>query len=411
MKCGGLHQQEKPRTCPACGSEGVFDVELDYARIEKEFSARALRERGGTLWRYRELLPVGRDLPVPHLPVGWTPILRAPGLARSVGIADLFLKDEGRNPTGSLKDRGSAIAVVRAREEGTATVACASTGNAASSLAGFAAAAGLKSVLFVPATISESKLAQLLVYGATVFRVKGTYEAAYDLCEEACERFGWYDRNSAVNPFLVEGEKTVGLEIAERLGDEIPDWVAVPVGDGSTIAATWKGLSEGKRFGLVKRLPKLLGVQAEGASPIVQAFEFGKEVVPAASARSVADSIAVAAPRDWRKALRAVKDSGGAMISVSDVGILVALRDTAQAEGVFAEPAAAATVAGLREAVENGIVSKTATALAILTGTGLKDVRPVLRAVGDPIDVDPKIDAVAAALEEAAPASRANAKH
>jgi threonine synthase len=259
----------------------------------------------------------------------------------------------------------------------------------------------MESVLFVPASIPEGKLGQLLVFGARVFRVRGTYEEAGTLCDQACEAYGWSQLSSAVNPFLLEGEKTAGLEIADRFGEEVPDWVSVPVGDGSTIAAVWKGLLEAKRVGLVRDLPRLLGVQAEGASPIVEAFEYGREVTPR-PARTLADSIAVGRPRNGAQAIAAVRESRGAMVAVSDVDLLVALRDTARLEGVFAETAAAAAVAGLAEGVERGVVPRTARALALLTGTGLKDVRPVLRVTGEPVDVEPTLEAVRESLAASA---------
>jgi threonine synthase len=338
-----------------------------------------------------------------HLPpihVGWTPVHEAPRLAAHVGVARLFVKDDGRNPTASFKDRASSVGVLKAIEFGYDTIACASTGNAASSLAGMAASIGMRAIIFVPARAPEPKIAQLLVFGATVFRVKGTYEDAFDLCRAACERFRWYNRNSGTNPYLVEGKKTAGLEIAEqfafsdRLPDSaLPDWVVVSVGDGCTIGGIGKGLHEGKRMGLTTTMPRLLGVQATGAAPIVRAFESKADVVPSGS-ETVADSIAVGTPRNWRRALAWIRASRGSMVAVDDPSILDAMRVTARLGGVFGEPAGVAGVAGLRAAVTAGIVPREATALVVITGNGLKDVKSASEAAGHPHDIRPDLDAV-----------------
>jgi threonine synthase len=329
--------------------------------------------------------------------VGWTPLIDAPRLAEWVGVRSLLLKDESRNPTASFKDRASAVGVARALSRGARVVACASTGNAASSLAGAAAAVGLTSVIFVPEFAPEPKLAQLLVFGARVIRVRGSYDETWELCQRACARKGWYNRNAAVNPSLVEGKKTCGLEIAEQLGARVPDWVALSVGDGCTLAGTWKGLRQMHALGFIDRLPRMLGVQAEGARPLVDAFREGGELRPA-EARTLADSICVGHPRNWRKALLAARESGGAFVAVSDDAILDALREAGRRGGVFGEPAAVASVAGLRAAVEQGIVGRRASTLAVVTGSGLKDVKAALRAAGEPVSLPPDDDALDAHL-------------
>src|SRR5262249_27909574 len=267
------------------------------------------------LWRYRELLPVPEGARRPPAQVGWTPILSAPRLADWAGLGALFVKDEGRNPTASFKDRASVVGVARAAARRARVVACASTGNAASSLAGAAASLGLRAVIFVPEFAPEPKIAQLLVFGARVIRVQGTYDQTWELCQRACDTYGWYNRNAAVNPSLVEGKKTCGLEIAEQMAGEVPDWVAVSVGGGCTVAGTWKGLAEMHARGFIPRVPRMLGVQAEGAKPLVDAFHAGADVVPG-PARTIADSICVGHPRNWRKALRAVRESKGAFVAV-----------------------------------------------------------------------------------------------
>ena len=262
---------------------------------------------------------------------------------------------------------------MKALEFGYDTIACASTGNAASSLAGLSAAVGLKSFIFVPQRAPEPKITQLLVFGATVLKVQGTYENAFDLCREACENFGWYNRNSGTNPFLVEGKKTAGLEIAEQCRGDLPDWVIVSVGDGCTIGGIGKGLQEMKQLGFIDRVPRLLGVQAIGARAMVNAFLSGSDLVPT-DTNTIADSIAVGTPRNWRRAIGQIKQSHGDMITVSDEEILEAMRTTARLGGVFGEPAGVTGAAGLKRALEKQIIKPHESALIVVTGNGLKDI-------------------------------------
>lgn len=397
LLCGAMYPHGELYTCPRCGIDGILDVEYDYDAVAEAIARRPLADRPATIWRYLELFPVSPDVEPPRPEIGWTPVYDAPRLAAIVGVGMLLLKDEGCNPTGSFKDRASAIGVMKAREFGRGTVACASTGNAASSLAGLSAAYGLRSCIFVPHRAPEPKVTQLLVFGATVFRVRGSYEDAFDLCREACETFGWYSRSGGTNPFLVEGKKSAGLEIAEQCRDRMPDWVVVSVGDGCTIGGIGKGFGEMRRLGMISRVPKLLGVQADGARPVVDAFVSGKTLIPSRP-ETLADSIAVGTPRNWRRAIAQVRASGGTMISVSDDEILEALRLTARLGGVFGEPAGVAGVAGLRKAVAEGVVTNDETALVVITGNGLKDIQGARRAAGNELEIEPSLDAVKQAL-------------
>ena len=399
VMCGAEYPARSVMTCPRCGITGILDVQYDYRAVARRLTRRALASRDDpTQWRYRELLPIGAGARLPALAVGGSPLRPAPALARHLGLASLLLKDDGRNPSASLKDRASAVGAVKAVEARRKTIACASTGNAASSLAGMAASLGLKAMIFVPERAPEPKLAQLLIFGATVLRVRGSYDQAWDLCQQACDRWGWYNRNCAVNPYLVEGKKTVSLEICEQLAWKVPDWVAVSVGDGCTIAGVWKGFAEMRRLGLTRRVPKLLGVQAEGAAPVAAAFRSGGALVPV-EPRTMADSIAVGVPRNWKKAVDAVRASGGAMVTVSDEEIREAMRATGRLTGVFAEPAAAAAVAGLARAARERTIPRRTAALAVITGNGLKDSRSALEAAPRPVDVPPDLEAVARALD------------
>ncbi|MBZ4422346.1 threonine synthase [Myxococcus sp. RHSTA-1-4] len=397
VHCGQRHPVDAVAyTCPHCGIEGILDVEYDYNEVAGTLTREALAARPLNQWRYEELLPLDARAERPALHVGMTPVYESPALARDVGLERLVLKDEGRNPTGSFKDRSSALAVMKAREAGRDTVACASAGNAAASLAGFAAVMGVRSVIFVPQRTPEPKLAQLLVTGARVLRVEGSYDDAYWLCQAACERYGWYNRNCAINPYLVEGKKTAGLELAEQLGARMTDWVAVSVGDGCTLAGIWKGLKEMKRLGLIERLPRMMGVQAAGAAPVAAAMETG--ALKPMEARTLADSIAVGWPRNWRKAVDAVRESGGCFVSVEDAEMLAAQGQLARRTGVFAEPAAAAALAGLVRAVREKRVDPAESATVVVTGHGLKDVRTAMQALEAPLDVAPRVEAMEALL-------------
>lgn len=399
LKCGSVSRYGNVQTCPLCGIDGILDIQYDYDSIKKYFTQAVLHSRKLDHWRYKELLPISAQIPLPHLHVGWTPVYDVPRLASHYGIKKLFVKDDGRNPTSSFKDRASSIGVLKAIEFGFETIACASTGNAASSLAGLSAAVGLKSFIFVPQRAPEPKVTQLLIFGATVLKVEGSYENAFDLCREGCEKFGWYNRNSGTNPFLVEGKKTAGLEIAEQCMNDLPDWVVVSVGDGCTIGGIGKGLQEMKRLGFIDRVPRLLGVQADGARAMVNAFVSGTDLVPTET-NTIADSIAVGTPRNWRRAIQQIKETHGDMIIVSDDEILEAMKSTARLGGVFGEPAGVTASAGLKRALEKKIIKPNETALVMVTGNGLKDIQSAKQAAGNPISLAPTIEALEKALRK-----------
>ena len=389
-------------TCPRCGIRGILDIEFDYDAIKASgFGAQTLSDRSErSIGRYFELLPIARRESLPDLVVGPTPIYRFREFGQELGIRELLVKDDGRLPTGSFKDRASAVGIARARELGYEQVACASTGNAASSLAGMAANTGLQSHIFVPATAPEAKVSQLLVFGANVLLVEGSYDEAYSLCMEAATEFGWFNRNCAINPYLIEGKKTCGLEIGEQLADTPPDWVAISVGDGCSIAGVWKGLKEMHRFGVLPRLPRLLGVQASGANPIGKAFASQSEHAEPEEATTLADSIAVGQPRNDVKALRAIRESGGAMIEASDPSILTAMKLLAKRTGVFGEPAGVAALAGVQAAVQQGLIGASDSVLHVVTGNGLKDTRSALRATGQARRIPVSLNSVRTAVAE-----------
>jgi threonine synthase len=387
-------------TCPMCGpADGVLDVGYDLDRVKAAWEARPLSERARNHWRYEELLPL-KPAAVRHdWSVGFTPIIDSERLARQLGIKQLLFKDEGRNPTASFKDRASSVGVAHALQVGAKIIACASTGNAASSLAGHAALAGMPAMIFVPQTAPEPKIAQLQVFGAKVFAVKASYDAAYDLCSKACEEFGWYNRNCAINPILVEGKKTAGLEVAEQCHEmnAVPDWVAVSVGDGCTIAGIWKGLKQMHELGVIDRLPRLIAAQAAEVAPLRYAME-NDRLPPPSSGTTIADSIDVHVPRNWRKAIHAINEAHGELVPASDEAILDAMR-MAGRNGVFAEPAAAASLAAVVAAIESKIIGPNDRVLVMVTGSGLKDTKNAIRAGGKPTPVEPNVDAVQQALK------------
>ncbi len=379
--------------CPHCG--GILDIEYDYDYIRSCFRKQPLQERSDpTMWRYLELLPVEGPGTRPKLRVGGSPLYKADALGKELGIRELWIKDDGQNPTASLKDRASAMAVVKACEAGKTTIACSSTGNAASSLAGNAAAAGLSTFIFVPSRAPKGKVAQLMMFGATVILVEGSYEDTFRISAEAIERWGWYNRNAAINPYLMEGKKTVSLEIAEQLSFKMPDYVAVSVGDGCTIGGVWKGFKDLYQAGLIDRLPRIISVQASGCCPINTAAAAGTmEWVPQEE-NTLADSIAVGVPRNPVKALRAISESNGVTVNVSDEEIMAAMRLLGKHAGVFAEPAGAAGTAGVKKAVETGLIERNASVVSIVTGNGLKDVNNAIRAAGEPMSIRPEMDAL-----------------
>ena len=388
--CGArVEPPESAGTCPSCGDPfSVLDVVYDMDRVSDSLTPAALDARPRSLWRYHELLPIEPDETAFAWPVGWTPVIDTPRLAGWAGLERLRLKDDGRNPTASFKDRASSVGVLHALQRGATAIACASTGNAASSLAGFAAMAGLDATIFVPQRAPEPKVAQLLIYGANVRRVKGTYAQAYDLCTHECAAHGWYNRNCAVNPYLVEGKKTCGLEIAEQTAGDEPGWVAVSVGDGCTIAGVAKGLQEMHELGFIERVPRVLGVQAAGMDPVARAFETD-ELPEDFTGQTLADSIDVPVPRNWRKAVQRVRAANGTFIRVADEEITDAMRACGRLAGVFAEPAAATALAGVRRAVADGVIGKAEDVLAVITGNGLKDIRTAISIAGSPEEVEP----------------------
>ncbi len=383
--CGDLHGTLAMRYRPAASRDALLDNLTDPPA-------------GEGIWRYLPLLPLAGRPAFAHPPFGPTPLLEVDSPLPGVRLR---LKDDGRNPSGSFKDRASVVGVADARERGATVLTAASTGNAASSVSLFCACAHMPATLFVPRDAPAPKVAQLLLFGARVLAVEGTYDQAFDLSLEATRRFGWYSRSTAFNPVLGEGKKTVALELWEQLGRRAPDAVVVPVGDGCIIGGVHKGFSDLVELGLLDRVPRIHGVQARGSSPLVTAFDDGAETVQPIVPETLADSISVGQPRDARKALRAVRETGGAFVAVRDDEILAAMRSLARGAGVFAEPAGATGYAGLQALFDRGALAEGDEVVVLITGNGLKDVAGAHRAAeGQPTVIEPTLEAVERVVEE-----------
>lgn len=409
--CGTEYDRgEQFYTCSQDG--GNLDVLLDYAAISGETSPGQISSSpDGSMWRYADLLPVGVPEPrgTPLHSVGWSPLFRPERLAEGAGHPNLWLKDDGRNPTASFKDRASAVVVARAREINADVVVTASTGNAGAALAGMAAAAGVPAVILAPRSAPQAKIAQLLIFGADVYLVDGSYDQAFDLSVEAAVEFGWYCRNTGYNPFTAEGKKTAAYEICEQFtraqhGSDpdsgtwvVPDAVFVSVGDGNIISGLHKGFRDLLALGWIERIPRLFGVQAQGSAAIYRAFNTGSDEISPVAADTLADSISVDLPRDGHRALRAAAETAGGYIAVSDEEILAAMRDLAQSAGVFAEPAGAAGYAGAHKAIVGGELEADDHLLVLNTGNGLKDIPAAMQAAGEAQVIPPDL----ASLREA----------
>ena len=386
--------------CPSCG--GNLEVSYDYEAIREEFVQD---------FDYSPFLPVSRLVAPFPLRVGRTPLIAATRLGKSLGLGNLYLKDETRNPSASIKDRATAVALRRAMDVSAKTVAVASTGNAGSSLACLAAALDMRAVVFVPENAPIAKLTQALSFGATVLAVRGNYDDAFDLCLRASSEFGWFNRSTGYNPFTREGKKTCAYEIWEDLGRRVPDRVLVPTGDGNLLSGMWKGWRDLHAVGLIDNLPRIDCVQSKSSAAICHTIRRIREdadtnadpdwstlVVDDVKATTVADSISVDRPRDGLAAVKAVIQSGGEAITIADKEILAAIPEIARATGVFAEPAAAAPWAAVKQLVRDQKMVPDELLVCVVSGSGLKDIANARTAVGEPLAVDPSIDAVRDAL-------------
>ncbi len=371
IQCSSRFKPTRIYACPKCGD--LLQIGYNYQSLRRKFTASVRKAGPLSVWRYRDVLPVSSRNAV-SIGEGGTGLSLSVRIAPNLGLDEVYFKNEGQNPTGSFKDRGMTVAITRAVELGARTVVCASTGNTSASMAAYAARAGLRAVVLVPkGKIAKGKLLQAIVHGARIYQVSGNFDRALEKARALAQKGELYLVNS-VNPYRIEGQKTLAFEIWEQLHYRVPDAVIVPVGNAGNIGAIWKGFRELQGFRLTNRTPRMIGIQASGAAPIAVAYVRGEStVVPWKHPETSASAIRIGAPASWKKALKAVQESAGAMLTVSDSEIIRAQRLLANHEGIFAEPASSASVAGLAKASRLKLVKPRDRIVCVITGHGLKD--------------------------------------
>jgi len=391
--CGRTYRRDEVRyLCPACAKDyrpgipllGVLSVQFDYAAIKRRFHKQSPD------W---SLFSAVEPKHYPPYPVGNTPFFPAIALGKAFGFENVWLKNDGLNPSASLKDRASFLVVAEANRLKEAAIVTASTGNAASALAAVCAAAGKRAIIFVPEHAPKAKLVQMVLYGACVIPVRGTYDDAFRLSLEYTARKGGLNRNTAYHPLTIEGKKTVGLEICQQNGFRAPDVILVPVGDGVIISGVYKAFHDLKAAGLIARVPRLVCVQAERSAAIHHYIRTGK-YQNARRPATIADSISVSVPSNAHMARRAVMESRGFSITVSDKEILAGQGTLAEKTGVFAEPAAAATAAALRKLQGSALLGRKEQIVLLITGHGLKDVDAAMKTIRIPASIEPSLEAL-----------------
>jgi threonine synthase len=389
IQCGARYAKDDiVYTCEKCG--GLLDIKYDYSKIDVE---RIVKAKGEGVWKYRELLPFAEDTTPVTIHEGNTPLYRCDRLAKAIGISDLWVKHEGLNPSGSFKDRGMTIGVTKAVELGVKGVACASTGNTSASLAIFAAKAGFPCYVLLPkGKVALGKVAQALMHGAQVFSLKGNFDDALQVVRVLCEEESLYLLNS-VNPYRLEGQKTIAFEVAEKLGWQAPDRLILPVGNAGNISAIFKGFSELKTLGITDTIPRMTGIQAVGAKPIVNAINEGEpEITPEEKPETIASAIRIGNPVNAAKALHAIRSTGGIAESVTDEEITEAQLELARVEGIGVEPASAASIAGLKKLVSLGKIEPDEKIVCITTGHLLKDPERAIAICEPPIEVEADVE-------------------
>jgi len=371
---------------------GPLEVIYDYENIKKDLTQEKIEGRPKSMWRYKELLPLNDD-PIVGTDVGFTPLIRSDGLARALGVRELYLKNDAVNhPTLSFKDRVVSVALSKAKEFGFRIVACASTGNLANSVAALAAAGGFKSYIFVPYDLEQGKILGTLIYGTHLIGIRGSYDEVNRLCSEIAENYGWAFVNINIRPFYAEGSKTFGFEIAEQLGWKVPQHVIVPMAGGSLITKIWKGFKELESIGLLDGVPtKIHGAQASGSNPIVSAFKAGIDWIKPQRPQTIAKSLAIGNPADGYYALKTIRESGGWAEDVTDEEIIEGMKLLAQTEGIFTETAGGVTVGVTKKLIEQGIIPRDESILISITGNGLKTQEAIQDRVGCPLIIDAKL--------------------
>ena len=405
-ECGHAYAPEARHVCEdVCF--GPLEVVYDYDAIRARVSRASIEAGPTSIWRYRDFLPIEGE-PI-DVGTGFTPLLRANRLARRLGLKELYIKNDGVNmPTLSFKDRVVSVALTRARELGFSTVSCASTGNLANSTAAIAAHAGMECCVFIPADLEAGKILGTLVYNPTLMAVRGNYDQVNRLCSEVANTYGWGFVNINLRPYYSEGSKTLGYEVVEQLGWRLPDHIVAPLASGSLFTKIRKGFDEFMKVGLVEeKHVRFSGAQAEGCSPIAQAFAEGRDFITPVKPNTIAKSIAIGNPADGPYALDIASRTGGSIAAVNDEEIIEGIQLLAETEGVFTETAGGTTIAVLKKLVEQGKIDPSETTVAYITGNGLKTTEAVASAVGEPRTIDPKLDDFNAVWERAQSLQRA----
>ncbi|MCL1470407.1 threonine synthase [Argonema antarcticum] len=399
-ECGTEYEPKATHVCELCF--GPLEVAYDYDTIRRTVTRETIQAGPNSIWRYRAFLPVETDNPI-DVGTGMTPLVRANRLARRLGLKKLYIKNDAVNmPTLSFKDRVVSVALTRARELGFSTVSCASTGNLANSTAAIAAHAGLECCVFIPADLEAGKILGTLIYGPTVMAVQGNYDQVNRLCCEVANTHGWGFVNINLRPYYSEGSKTLGYEVAEQLGWELPDHIVAPLASGSLFTKIYKGFREFIEVGLVpEKDVRFSGAQAEGCSPIAQAFREGRDFVKPVKPSTIAKSLAIGNPADGIYALEVARKTGGNIESVTDAEIVEAIKLLAETEGIFTETAGGTTVAVLKKLVEAGKIDPDETTVVYITGNGLKTQEAIQGYIGEPLTIEPKLESFERALERA----------
>jgi threonine synthase len=399
-ECGRDYEVAPIYTCEWCF--GPLEVAYDYDAIAASISRESVAAGPASIWRYAALLPVGQP-GAETLPAGWTPLVRADRLAAELGLGELWIKDDTRNPTNSFKDRVVAVALAKALEFGHKTIACASTGNLANAVAAAAARVGLSSYVFIPADLESAKVLTTSVYGGNVVAIDGNYDDVNRLCAELADAHPWAFVNINVRPFYAEGSKTIAFETAEQLGWQVPDHVVVPIGSGSLLTKVRKGFEELHKVGLLDEAPELRvsGAQATGCSPVATAFAERSDSIRPVKPSTIAKSLAIGNPADGYYALDAIRTSGGAAVAVTDDEIVEGIRLLARTEGIFGETAAGVTIATLARLAADGVVRPDERVVAYVTGHGLKTLDALAGDGGPTATIAPTLDAFHAAFPAA----------
>jgi threonine synthase len=384
--------------CRKCGD--ILEVKFDFKQLAENLDKSNWRDVPLSVWRYKEFMPIEDVSKIVSLNEGGTGLHSCHKLGKKLGLPQLCVKNEGENPTGSFKDRGMTVGVSKANELGAKNVICASTGNTSASLAAYAAKAGIQCTVLIPSgKIAYGKLSQAMIYGAKVLQVNGNFDQSLDFVFKIAERHPHIYLLNSINPFRVEGQKTLGFEICDQLDGEAPDRVVVPVGNAGNISAIWKGFTEYHKLGFIKKLPKMTGIQAAGSAPIAQMIKSGSnEMIPVKAPETLATAIRIGAPVSWKKAVNAIRISGGTAETVTDDEILAAQKLLARIEGIFVEPASASSIAGLIKLVNNGVIGKDEKVVCVTTGHGLKDPDTAVKMSEKPIEVEAEMKAIEKAL-------------